>query len=143
MAQASLLIRKPYGPRYRLPFDTGSVSRTKQSFQDESDINNILKKYLKTGVMEHVRENEGQYIDLPEVPDYQEALNIVIRGREAFDSLPGSVRERFQNNAEDFLGFMNDPANMEESVELGLRELPEVDEEPPVEPPTAEPPSAE
>lgn len=102
-------------------------SRAKQSMKDECDINNILRQYQKTGVIEHVRQNQGQYVDLPETPDYQEAMNIVIAAGEAFDGLPGSVRQRFDNNAEAFLTFMDNEENFEESVELGLRERIEED----------------
>jgi len=117
-----LLIKKPYDKSIPHLMGEPGKSRAKQSMKDECDINNILRQYQKTGVIEHIRENQGQYIDLPEVPDYQEAMNIVIAAGEAFDSLPGSVRQRFDNNAEAFLSFMDDEANLDESVELGLRE---------------------
>ncbi len=108
----------------------GDKSCAKQSFKDECDINNILKQYQKTGVINHVKENAGQYVDLPEVPDYQEAMNLVIAAGGAFDSLPGSVRQRFNNNAVTFLDFMNDEENMAESIQLGLRESPDPPEGP-------------
>lgn len=141
MAIQKVVIRKPYDVHQRFSFDTGPHSRTKQSFKDESDINNIMKKYVKTGVLDHVKDNPGQFMDLPEMVDYQEALNIVIKAGEAFDDLPGTIRRRFDNNAVEFLDFMNDPENIDESVELGLRELVEPDEpilEPP-DSPTEEP----
>jgi len=117
-------------------------SRAKQSMKDECDINNILRQYQKTGVINHVRDNPGQYVDLPEVPDYQEALNIVIAAGEAFDSLPGSVRQRFNNDAATFLEFMDEENNYDESVELGLRE-PEEEEEPEIVEPVVETASEE
>lgn len=132
----ALVIKKPYGRHERQRFDTGTESRTKQSFKDESDINLIMAKYLKTGVLEHVKKNPGQYLDLPEGLDYQNALNIVIAAGEAFDKLPGNVRQRFDNNAVAFLEFMNDEDTIEEQLELGLREEIVV-----VEPPLEEPAS--
>lgn len=144
MAEAKIIIKKPYDKSVRQRFDTGTDSRTKQSFRDESDINNIMDKYMKTGVMDYVKENPGQYIDLPDVMDYQNSMNLVIAAGEAFDGLPGTVRKRFENNAVQFLEFMHDPDMMEESVELGLRERvpdePVLDPEPleEVDPPPAE-----
>lgn len=139
-------IRKPYEAHQRLRFDTGEESRTKQSFKEESDINTIMKQYLKTGVLDHVKDRPGLFLDLPESIDYQSAMNIVIEAGKKFDDLPGSVRKRFDNSAVAFLDFMNDPENIEESVELGLREKVEEVIEPmldppdsPVEEPTAPP----
>lgn len=129
-------IRKPYGKSTRQRFDTGEVSRTKQSFKDESDINFIMKKYLKTGVITHMRDNPGMFVDLPETLDYQEALNIVHEAGVMFDELPGSVRKRFNNSAVEFLDFMNDEVNLEESIELGLR-VEEEEIEPVLDPPAS------
>lgn len=122
-------IRKPYDES--IPVRTGppGESMAKQYMRDECDINNIMRQYQKTGVIDHVRENQGQYVDLPQTIDYQEALNIVISAGEAFDSLPGSVRQRFDNDALQFLDFMDDDSNLDESVKLGLREVIEPEEE--------------
>lgn len=136
--QEKTIIRKPYVYYGRLTYETGEVSRTKQSFKAEADINTIMKKYVRDGVIDHVRDNPGQFVDLPEVLDYQEALNVVIKAGEAFDELPGNIRRRFDHNAVEFLEFMNDPEKVEESIELGLREIIEPDEpvlEPPATPP--------
>lgn len=130
----AVLIKKPYAKHERQRFDTGSDSRAKQSFKDESDINNIMAKYLKTGVLDYVKENAGQYLDLPEGMDYQSAMNITIAAGEAFDNLPGSIRKRFDNNAVEFLDFMNDEDTLEEQVELGLREKMPEEVEPPLDP---------
>lgn len=117
-----LKIRKPYEASIPAPMAEPGQSMAKQYMKDECDINNILRQYQKTGVINHVKENQGQYVDLPQTIDYQEALNIVIGAGEAFDNLPGSVRQRFNNDASAFLEFMDDEKNMDESYELGLRE---------------------
>lgn len=135
----ALEIKKPYGKHQRQRFDTGRDSRTKQSFREESDINNIMAKYIKTGVLTHMAENAPQYVDLPESIDYQEALNMTIAAGEAFDSLPGSIRERFDNNAVAFLQFMEDENTLEEQVELGLRERVSEVVEPVLDPPASTP----
>lgn len=97
-------------------------SLTKQSFKDECDINNIIRQYSQTGIFNHINERaaQGVYADLPSDLDYQSALNIIVQGREAFDTLPSSVRERFQNDPERFLSFMQDQDNQEEAIKLGL-----------------------
>ena len=39
------------------------VSMTKQSFADECDINNIMKRYIKDGVVNHLNTYQGNYGD--------------------------------------------------------------------------------
>lgn len=129
------MIKKPYVKHERVRVRIEGPSRTKQSFQDDSDINLIMAKYVKTGVIEHMREHAGQFIDLPDPMDYQEALNITIAAENAFEGLPGNIRGRFDNDAVEFLAFMDDPDTIQEQVELGLREeMPELPVQPPLDP---------
>ena len=57
---------------------------TKQSFKDECDINNILKKYETTGALPSLILENPQYGDYSNVPAYQDALNIVMKAEEQF-----------------------------------------------------------
>lgn len=107
----------------------------KQSFQAECDINTIMQKYQKTGLIDHVQKFQGSYGDFTSVADYQLSLNQVLDAQRAFDDLPSSIRARFNNNPGSMLAFLEDPANQEESVRLGLREPPRPPE--PKEPPAA------
>lgn len=109
-------------------------SLTKQDQAEACDINRIIRQYSATGVWSHVNERaqQGVYADLASAPDYQDALNIIARANEAFESLPASVRERFQNDPARFLDFLQDPTNVDEAIKLGLAERVE---EPPPPPP--------
>lgn len=95
-------------------------SRTKQSFKAESDINTIMAKHQKTGLIDHVAKFNGRYEDLPDSFDYQTGLNQIIEAEAAFASLPSSIRNRFANDPKEFLAFVEDPENEEEMVDLGL-----------------------
>jgi len=99
-------------------------TRTKQSFKAECDINNLLKKYQKTGMIDHVNKYEGEYVDLSNPVDYQTALNVLIAAQARFDSLPSSVRKRFGNDPGEFVQFVSDPNNKEALYELGLATRP-------------------
>lgn len=101
----------------------GSVSRTKQEFVREADINNIIKRYRVTGLMRQLP-LQPIYGDFTNIPSYQESLNIVIRGQEAFARLPSDLRTRFNNDPSEFLEFMSDPKNEDEIYELGLAKRP-------------------
>lgn len=134
------MFKTAYGERSRKSFSTSGESLTKQSFKKECDINNIMNKYQKTGLVQHVSRYGGDYIDLGEPLDYQHSLNVVIQAQEAFDSLPSSVRKRFSNDPAEFLTFVSDPANEDDMRSLGL--LPAVSEPEPVVPAPEPEPSA-
>jgi len=106
------------GEVYRPP------SRTKQEFQAECDINNILKHFSQTGMLRHVsaRAAQGAYQDLPDSVDFQESLHAVQRATEAFMTLPSKLRARFDNEPAEFLAFVTNPANLDEMRALGLAE---------------------
>lgn len=95
-------------------------SRTKQSFKEECDINNILKRYQRDGLLSHVNKYQGVYSDLGTVEEYHSSMNQVIAAQAAFDSLPSSIRLRFANDPAKFLAFVDDPRNGKELVEMGL-----------------------
>lgn len=45
--------------------------------------------------------------------------------KKSFMTLPASVRERFANDPGEFLKFAEDPANLDEMVDMGLATYPE------------------
>lgn len=102
--------------------DTGEFlpSMTKQSFKAECDINNIIKSFSQTGMINHISQRRAQYVDLPDSVDFQEAIATVELARTAFMTLPSKVRDRFQNDPEQFLAFLHDPKNEDEARALGL-----------------------
>lgn len=66
-----------------------------------------------------LEDREPQYGECPSPLDYQDALEIIARGEEAFYDLPPEVRVKFSNPVE-FLTWLEDPANYDEANELGL-----------------------
>lgn len=97
-------------------------SMAKQEFAAECDINNILKHFSTTGMLNHVsaRAAQGVYQDLPDAVDFQESLHLVRAAETAFMTLPSKLRDRFNNEPAEFLAFCSDPANLPEMRELGL-----------------------
>lgn len=106
------------GPRVYALRDT--ETRTKQAFRDDCDINNIMRRYEKTGVLPDIIKTNPQYGDFSEASDYQTALNTVMKAQEQFSALPSKVRERFANDPENFLAFVSDASNKEEMAKMGL-----------------------
>lgn len=93
---------------------------TKQSFKDECDINNIMMKYIRTGLVDHVNRYQGRYGDFSDVPDMLQAFDIIERSEEMFNSLPSDIRKDFNNDVVAFLEFAQDPANTDALKEYGL-----------------------
>jgi len=94
-------------------------SRTQQSFRDECDINNILRKFNVTGQLP-LGSVQPQYGDFSGITDYQSALNAVMQAQDSFLALPAKVRARFDNDPALFVEFASDEANKDEMKALGL-----------------------
>lgn len=110
--------------RPRLVLHTGSETPTKQEFKDECDINVLMKRYQKTGLFPQHPGSVPRYVSNIGMPDYQDSLNIVMKAESEFAGLNSELRKRFDNDPAKFLAFVNDEANAEELVKLGLREAP-------------------
>lgn len=108
------------GGRVRVAVDCGPVSRAKQQFKEECDINTLMKKYEKSGVISHLARSQPWYGDVSEMVDYHTAAGVVLAAEDAFSSLPASLRARFQNDAGQFMDFVVDPRNREELEKMGL-----------------------
>lgn len=110
-----------YTPHDRVTIDCSDMpSMTKQEFKDECDINTILKQFTLTGMIDHINSSPAQWLDLPDVTDYQASLALVADAAEAFASLPSKVRDEFGNDPARFLDAFGDPAKADRLRELGL-----------------------
>lgn len=113
-----------FHPHERVTLDASGDGRTKQSFAEESNINLIMKKYEKTGMLDHLAIHEGRYGDFIGGPDYHQALSALRAADEAFLTIPAGVRARFDNDPAKFLTFVQDPDNLDEMIKMGLAKPP-------------------
>lgn len=139
-------IRSAYQPRERVPTDCGLVRMTKQEFKDECDINNIVKKFERDQLVDHVMAVQGRYGDFGEAGTFHEAMNTVRDAQEMFESVPAAIRAEFGNDPGAFLDWaINAPDD--ELRERGLMPpasvdpapggapgAPAVDPDPPIDP---------
>lgn len=93
---------------------------TKQSFKDECDVNKIIARFEKTGMIEAINKNQPFYGDVSALVDYHEALNVVAEAQSLFNAMSAEVRERFSNDPEKMIAFLNDKKNDKEAIEMGL-----------------------
>jgi len=110
--------------RKRLQLHFNNDGLTQQHFKEETDINNIMAKFAKTGLVDHVNKVAGSYGDFTTVQDYQLHLDQVMAANAAFMELPSKIRARFDNDPSHLLAFVQDPRNRDEAVELGLIDRP-------------------
>lgn len=108
-----------YQEKERHQIDFGTKSRTKQAHVKETDINHIMKKFLKTGLMEHSRNHQPDY-GFATSEDFHTSMNIITRANSMFEDLPSQIRSRFENRPDKFLDFVNDENNQQEMVKMGL-----------------------
>lgn len=107
--------------RKRVQITFTEPSLTQQSAAAEADINNIVARYQKTGILPEVA-RQGVFGDVSNIPDYQTALNIVQDAEAAFKALPSPLRARFNHNPGELLEFVANEQNRAEAVALGLIE---------------------
>lgn len=99
-------------------------SRTQQHFKDQVDINRILAKYRKTGVIEHVKRAQERYGDFAELAEYGMNLDKVAKAQQAFEMLPATLRNKFNNSIPGFFTYIMDEANFDDCVKMGIYEAP-------------------
>lgn len=97
------------------------VSKTEQQFAKECDVNEIMRKFMKTGQVTHLAKHQGQFVDVSEIPDLHTAMIQVAAAQQTFDLLPAELRKRFGNSPVNMVEFLQDPSNDDEAVKLGLK----------------------
>lgn len=113
-------ITTPEKYRREVNYTPEGESMTEQSHVESCDIHNILKKYERTGILEHVNANKAFYGDVSNVPDFKQAQNTVIAITAVFNTLPAKYRDQLDNDPQKFLDFVTDPANKQTLAELGM-----------------------
>lgn len=106
-------------------FDEPSL--TDQSQYKDTDINNIVRRYQTTGLLDSpgaVPFETLQYGDATLLPDYQTALDLVNNVQEEFSSLPSEVREKFGHDPMQLLDALQDPSKQQMLQDIGLLSKP-------------------
>lgn len=102
-------------------FQTTGESMTQQQFKAECDVNNILAKYKRTGMLSHIQKHQGNFGDFSSIEDYQTSLGKLMQAQQSFESLPSELRAKFENDPAKLISFLSDDKNNAEAVKLGLK----------------------
>lgn len=114
---------KIYDPYNRLPeagitFAEGT-GKTDQSQVDDCDINKIMARYKKLGVLPPETAVK-QFIDVSNIGDYHSSMNAILAAQDAFMQLDARIREAFENDPALLIAALEDPSQKEKLVSLGL-----------------------
>lgn len=101
------------------PEDEG---RTRQSEAASTDINLIMEKYERTGVLDHAREYDGRYGDFIDAVDYHTAMTQIAEAESMFAELPAKVRAEFDNDPGQLLAAV-EQAERDEGERTRLEEI--------------------
>lgn len=123
------MLHSAYIKHTRVTPPPGGPSLTKQAFKGECDINNIMKKYEKNGLLDHLNTHNGDYGNFIGYQDYHSSLNKILEAKEAFLTIPATVRAQFDNDPSLFMSFAQDEKNHDRMVELGLAHPPKASAE--------------
>lgn len=98
-----------------------SDSLVQRHFQDECDVNLIVDRYVKTGVMDHINETPPTYGDVSEVPtDLMSSYEAVFAAEQAFMNLPSGLRKSLDNDPSRLGAWLQDEKNYDDAVKYGL-----------------------
>ncbi len=123
MAAKQPVVKNRFTPSQRIVSPAG-IKPAQQQFKDDADINSIMRKFQKTGTIDHSAAHQANY-SMATGPRLHEAMNLVAQANSMFEELPSSIRNKFENQPSAFLDFVQDPENGDEAKELGLDLAPE------------------
>lgn len=113
-------IQSPFSTKLKQSLTFPSQSpHTRQEFKEESDINTIMARYMRTGELPHVNTQAPQYFDASGV-DFQTHMEAVASAKSLFAQLPSNVRARFANDPGLFIDFCGEDGNRTELAKMGL-----------------------
>lgn len=93
---------------------------TEQHHKDDCDINSIMSKFASNPSAIFADPSAFNYSDVSEHVDYHSALNFVRRIDDMFIQIPADIREKFDNDPEKFVDFMNDENNISALQDMGI-----------------------
>jgi len=99
-------------------------SRAIQSQKDDADINVIMKRFGRTGLVpQNIRVPLNG--DFQEAGDFRSSMDAIVAAKHSFMAMPAEVRSRFGNDPASFVEFCSDKENLGEMRKLGLA-IPEI-----------------
>jgi len=90
---------------------------TEQHHAKTCNINYIVGKYQKTGLVDHVNRYEGTYGDVSGA-DFEKAMELVTEQKTIFAELPSSIRKHYKNDVVKYLAAVESDEGAAEHANL-------------------------
>lgn len=139
-------ILNAYSPSVRQAHPKSGKSLTEQHHEKACNINSIMAKYTKTGLITHINRRTPTFGDVTGA-DFQAAQNLVAAQKTIFHELPAQIRAEFNNDPAEYLALVETDQGVETlkamlnpEPEPGPETPPEAPTQPPEAPVTEEPP---
>lgn len=107
----------------------GEKTYVEQSHARETNLNEIVKKHGISRLALTQQASELVFDDVT-TNDFQESMNLIIKGREIFNQLSSEERYEFKNSPEIYLDYVHNPANKDALIERGWMKAPPPPDQP-------------
>lgn len=104
----------------RVIIDCSGESKTQQHHEKETNVNKIMAKAYKTGMVPVSMKSPLLCENFESAADFMECQNIIAKARQDFMALPSSIRKRFANEPANLMEFLQNEDNRAEAIKLGL-----------------------
>jgi hypothetical protein len=86
---------------------------TIQEQKDDCDINNIIEKFARTGLINHVNKHEPQFGEFANF-DFQQQQTLIAKATQIFMQLPPKIRQQFNNSPANYIEFVKKQENIDD-----------------------------
>lgn len=124
--------------RERVTTPLGSEVKTKQSFKNQCDINDLVARHRRTGLVDHTTSRKPLYGDFTAATDLFTHINATNAAEDEFRTLPAQVRRLCNEDPVELLNLLATEPGCESLRTAGL-----VVTDEPSNPPLSEAPSPE
>lgn len=109
-----------YRGRPRVQTVNDEPSKTVQSDAELGDVNAVMDRYRRTGIVAGLNEVEKEYRDVTTFSDFADVMRHARAAEEEFMKLPSKVREMFNHDAMQWLDTAHDPEKRQALLDKGL-----------------------
>lgn len=115
-----------YNPPASPSLKFSQPSKTEQCHRDDCDINTIIRRYQKTGVLGSATQVRNMVFgDFASMPDRLTSELHLADAKERFMALPMNVRKHFDHDMGKLMAALNDPKQIPTLQNLGILKAPD------------------